>query len=129
MKPKTVDKLEKNIEDAIAEVITKLGQKKLPLLPSQRTMHLTAKAAVAVYEAAVENDARPGGMTMAYDESLAQRIRGTLARKKGIEEKKMFGGVCFLLKANILPTYPTLTELVPVRSLKPTLGDTIKVRI
>jgi len=27
----------------------------LPLLPSQQTMHLMAKAAVAVYESAVEN--------------------------------------------------------------------------
>jgi hypothetical protein len=29
---------------------------------------------------------------MAFDESLAQRIRDALARKKNIEEKKMFGG-------------------------------------
>jgi TfoX/Sxy family transcriptional regulator of competence genes len=39
---------------------------------------------------------------MAYDESLAQRIRDALARKKGIEEKKMFGGVGFLLNGNML---------------------------
>jgi len=32
-----------------------MGLKKLPLLPSQHTMHLMAKAAVTVYEAAVEN--------------------------------------------------------------------------
>jgi hypothetical protein len=33
-----------------------MGLKKLPLLPARRhTMHLMAKAAVAVYEAAVEN--------------------------------------------------------------------------
>ena len=57
MNPKTVDKLEETIEEAIAEVIAKLGLKKLPLLPSQRTMHLMAKAAVTVYEAAVENAA------------------------------------------------------------------------
>jgi len=30
----------------------------LPLLPSQQTMHLMAKAAVTVYEAAVENQDR-----------------------------------------------------------------------
>lgn len=29
--------------------------KKLPLLPNRRTMHLMAKAAVTVYEAAMEN--------------------------------------------------------------------------
>lgn len=39
---------------------------------------------------------------MAYDETLAVRIRSALARKKGIEEKKMFGGVCFLLNGNML---------------------------
>ena len=39
---------------------------------------------------------------MAFDESLATRIRDTLARKKGVEEKKMFGCVCFLLNGNAL---------------------------
>ena len=39
---------------------------------------------------------------MAYDASLAARIRVALAGKRNIEEKKMFGGVCFLLKGNML---------------------------
>ena len=39
---------------------------------------------------------------MAFDESLAARIRDALARKKGVEEKKMFGGICFLLNGNLL---------------------------
>ena len=39
---------------------------------------------------------------MAFDESLAARIRTVLARKKGVEEKKMFGGLCFLLHGNML---------------------------
>jgi hypothetical protein len=56
MDPNTVEKLEGKIEEAIAEVIVKMGVRKLPLLPSRHTMHLMAKAAVAVYEAAVEND-------------------------------------------------------------------------
>lgn len=56
--PKTIEKLEGKIEDAIAEIMAKMGVRKLPLLPSQQAMHLTAKAAVAVYEAAVENDDR-----------------------------------------------------------------------
>jgi len=33
----------------------KMGFKNLPLLPSDRNLHLMAKAAVTVYEAAVEN--------------------------------------------------------------------------
>lgn len=32
---------------------------------------------------------------MAFDETLAARIRDALARKKVIDEKKMFGGICF----------------------------------
>ena len=56
MDPKTVAKLEDQIEKAIAEVITKMGLQKLPLLPSHHTMHLMAKAAVTVYEAAVEKN-------------------------------------------------------------------------
>ena len=54
MDPKTVHKLEKELHKAIADVIRRLGLKKLPLLPSQHTMEMMAKAATAVYEAAVE---------------------------------------------------------------------------
>ena len=39
---------------------------------------------------------------MAFDETLAARIRAALARKRGVEEKKMFGGVGFLLNGNML---------------------------
>lgn len=39
---------------------------------------------------------------MAFSESLAGRIRDMLARKKGVKEKKMFGGVGFLLNGNML---------------------------
>lgn len=39
---------------------------------------------------------------MAFSESLAGRIRDALARKLNIEEKKMFGGVGFLLNGNML---------------------------
>ncbi len=38
---------------------------------------------------------------MAFDERLAKRIRGTLGRRKGLVEKKMFGGVAFLLNGNM----------------------------
>src|SRR2546421_10130725 len=39
---------------------------------------------------------------MAFSELLAERIRQALARRKGIEEKKMFGGIGFLLNGNLL---------------------------
>jgi hypothetical protein len=60
MDHKIVEELESKIEDAVAEVLLRLGHRRLPLLPSRRTMHLMAKAAVAVYEAAVENCERKG---------------------------------------------------------------------
>ena len=53
---KTVDKLEHELEEAIAQVMVSMGLKTLRLLPTRQTMHLMAKAAVGVYEAAVEND-------------------------------------------------------------------------
>ena len=55
MDPKKAAKVERHLEKAIIEVICKLGLKKLPLLPSRHTFQMMAKAAVAVYEAAVEN--------------------------------------------------------------------------
>ena len=33
-----------------------------------------------------------------YDEKLAERIRELLSGKKGVIEKKMFGGIAFMLK-------------------------------
>ena len=54
MESKAVAKLEKQIEQALAEIVVSMGLKQLPLLPSRRTLHLMAKAAVAVYEAAAE---------------------------------------------------------------------------
>lgn len=39
---------------------------------------------------------------MAYDPGLAQILRDDLAALDGITEKKMFGGLCFLLNGNML---------------------------
>jgi TfoX/Sxy family transcriptional regulator of competence genes len=39
---------------------------------------------------------------MPYDEGLAQVIREALAERPGITEKKMFGGLCFLMNGNML---------------------------
>ena len=39
---------------------------------------------------------------MAFNGPLAVRIRTALTSKKGIEEKKMFGGIGFLLHGNML---------------------------
>ncbi len=38
---------------------------------------------------------------MAYDEKLAGRVRKLFAKRKAIAEKKMFGGVAFLLNGNM----------------------------
>jgi hypothetical protein len=78
MDQKAVDKLEGKIEVAIAEIIVQIGLKNLPLLPARTTMHMRAKAAVTVYETAVESRRREE-RTMAFCESLAERIRHALA--------------------------------------------------
>lgn len=38
---------------------------------------------------------------MAYDEQLADRVRKLLRRRKGYSERKMFGGICFMLGGNM----------------------------
>ena len=38
---------------------------------------------------------------MAYDEDLADRIRGLLGSESGVTEKRMFGGLSFLLNGNM----------------------------
>ena len=39
---------------------------------------------------------------MAFDPELAARVRRLLARRKGVEEKRMFGGIGFMLKGHML---------------------------
>ncbi len=39
---------------------------------------------------------------MAYDEGLAQRIREMLEDHPGVAEKRMFGGLCFLLRDHMV---------------------------
>jgi TfoX/Sxy family transcriptional regulator of competence genes len=38
---------------------------------------------------------------MAYDETLASRVREILRAVEGFSEKKMFGGICFLVHGNM----------------------------
>jgi|SRR5579862_516478 len=38
---------------------------------------------------------------MAYDEELAERIRALVAGEQGLAEKKMFGGLAFLIGGNM----------------------------
>jgi len=59
MDQKIARKLEKELEQAIAEVVIVRNKNwEYPLLPSQHTMQMMAKAAVAVYEVAAENHER-----------------------------------------------------------------------
>ena len=39
--------------------------------------------------------------TVAYDEDLAERIRQLLVGEPGVSEKKMFGGLAFLIAGNM----------------------------
>lgn len=39
---------------------------------------------------------------MAHDEGLAQILRDALTGTPGVTEKRMFGGLCFLLNGNML---------------------------
>ena len=38
---------------------------------------------------------------MAYDEELAARVRGVLSVMEGVSERKMFGGLAFMLNGNM----------------------------
>jgi len=38
---------------------------------------------------------------MAFDDKLAERVRKHLGKRRGLTEKKMFGGLAFLLNGNM----------------------------
>ena len=53
-------------------------------------------------EYAVDQDiAKEESLSMPFDQSLADRVRTMLARRDRFSEKKMFGGVGFLLGGNM----------------------------
>jgi TfoX/Sxy family transcriptional regulator of competence genes len=38
---------------------------------------------------------------MAYDEAVAERVRGALGKTPGVVEKRMFGGIAFMVRGNM----------------------------
>lgn len=38
---------------------------------------------------------------MAFDEKLADRVRAVLAKRRGIAERRMFGGIAFLVRGHM----------------------------
>ena len=51
---------------------------------------------------------------MAFDEGLAERLREILDRRRGVTEKKMFGGLCFLLNGRMFVGIVKQTLMVRV---------------
>ena len=49
---------------------------------------------------------------MAYDEDLAYRIRELVAAERGVEEKRMFGGLAFLINGNMSVVNPSIAHQV-----------------
>jgi TfoX/Sxy family transcriptional regulator of competence genes len=45
---------------------------------------------------------REEAMTMAYDEELAERIRAEIGGEPGFSERKMFGGIAFMVNGNMV---------------------------
>jgi hypothetical protein len=39
---------------------------------------------------------------VAYDEAVAATLRAALAGREGVEERRMFGALCFMLRGNML---------------------------
>ncbi len=94
MDQKAVRKLETEIEASLTEIIFRLGLRQLPLQPSQQTMHLMAKAAVTVYEAAVENqDPRASSPSDKREEArvLDEDIATHGSGSAHVERKLVFG--------------------------------------
>ena len=38
---------------------------------------------------------------MAYNEAAAERVRAAVAQQEGISERRMFGGLCFMVNGNM----------------------------
>jgi hypothetical protein len=63
---------------------------------------------------------------MAYDGGLAQRVRELLEEIPGYDEKKMFGGICFLLHGHM--ACGVLKDEIIIRVGPEKYGECLKVR-
>ena len=49
---------------------------------------------------------------MAYDETLAERVRDLLAARESVTERKMFGGIGFMIDGNMACGVSSSSELI-----------------
>lgn len=49
---------------------------------------------------------------MPHDEDLAERVRTSLSRRRGITEKRMFGGIAFLAGGHMFAGAPPRRDLM-----------------
>ena len=61
---------------------------------------------------------------MAYSEELALRIRQSLGEQTGVTERKMFGGLCFMVHGNMLGG--VMGDEIIVRVGADRYGDSLK---
>ena len=61
---------------------------------------------------------------MPYDESLADRVRAHVAHREGYSERKMFGGLCFMLYGNMFAG--VVRDDLMLRVGKDAFDDTLK---
>lgn len=62
---------------------------------------------------------------MAYDEELARRVREELEDQEGYSEKKMFGGICFMINGNMMGG--VLGDLLMVRVGKERYEEALEI--
>jgi TfoX/Sxy family transcriptional regulator of competence genes len=72
-------------------------------MQQQRGGYLAAPALLRSEETLLERTRSPGRQDapMAYDEDLADRIRELVAAEDAVTEKRMFGGLAFLIGGNM----------------------------
>ena len=69
---------------------------------SSKTWGLPSAFSIQIEYSVFDRQAAPRRFTMAFNEALASRIRHVLVRRRNVEEKKMFGCICFFINGNAL---------------------------
>ena len=68
--------------------------------PVERTAHHEQRRGQAHGHRSAHHQDRPR-LTMAYDEVLANRVRELTSGERGVDEKRMFGGLAFLVNGHL----------------------------
>jgi TfoX/Sxy family transcriptional regulator of competence genes len=92
---------ERTVKCAIDSAARHLGREDAPSSAIDAIRSSVLLVALHAAPAGHQHRRAAGRYRVPYDERLAERVRLVVKKRRGVSEKKMFGGIAFLLRGNM----------------------------